>query len=162
MGSAVKTMAVTFRNDGAVRCISCIGGCARSRLPPGQSIGLLVYACIERKGILMSSTYSEDGFELTAASLSAVSSDTGQNTRGSHDAEEDQGTDEREEASSKLKVVLPKENAGADDSADASEAGYSSFDDDEAPLPLISPSFTVGQRDGRTTKQVHVPACRCG
>lgn len=111
----------------------------------------------------MSSTYSEDEFELTAASMSAVSSDTGPTTRD-NDVEVDQGFDEREDASSKLVVVLPGESIGADENADASEAGYSSFDDDEESLPRISPSFTVvvGERDGRTTKQVHAPACRCG
>lgn len=108
----------------------------------------------------MSSTYSEDGFELTAGSLSAVSSDTDLNAKESYDDEEvlvDQGTDEREGGISKLTVVLPQGNVGADGGADVSEAGYSSFEDDEASsLPLISPSFTVSarERDGRTTKQV--------
>ena len=120
----------------------------------------------------MSSNYSEDGFELTAESLSAVSSETGPNTRESHDdddgdeeggEERDHGADEREVVTPKLTVVLPKESFDADGSAaDASDAGYSSFEDDEASLPLISPSFTVGERDGRTNKQVHIPACRCG
>lgn len=98
----------------------------------------------------MSSTYSEDEFELTAGSLSAVSSNTaGPNTRESYD-------DEREDATSRLTVVLPKESVGDDDdNVDVSEAGYSSFeDDDAASLPATSPSFTVGERDGRTSKQV--------
>lgn len=111
----------------------------------------------------MSSTYSEDEFELTAGSSSAIWSETGPNTRDSHDEEGDLGTEERGGASPRLTVVLPKESVDADDNnVDASEAGYSSFEDDEASLPLLSPSFTVRERDGRTTKQVHVPACRCG
>eukprot|EP00752_Nemacystus_decipiens_P006514 g5866.t1 len=110
----------------------------------------------------MSSTYSDDEFELTAGSLSAAVSadDSGPNTQGSHHDEEgdDQGAaDETQEgASSKLTVVLPKESVGADGNADVSDAGYSSFEDDDSSLPLISPSFTVGERDGRTTKQKYL------
>lgn len=138
------------------------------RLSLGPSVGLLAYVCADREGVTMSSTYSEDEFELTAGSLSVVSSDTGPNTRESHEEEEEegggdqQGADEREGASPKLAVVLPKEGVDADDNAGVSEAGYSSFEDDEVSLPLISPSFTVGERDGRTTKQVCVHVLLAG
>lgn len=127
----------------------------------------MLYLRLERKGTAMSSDYSEDEFELTAGSLSlsAVSSDAaGPNTRETQDDQEGgEGTDEREEqgVSPRLTVVLPKESLDAGDDAGVSEAGYSSFEDDDGSSPLISPSFTVGERDGRTTKQVHVPACRC-
>eukprot|EP00903_Cladosiphon_okamuranus_P008728 g8360.t1 len=114
----------------------------------------------------MSSSYSEDEFEQTAGSLSlsAVSSEAAApNTRQTPDDEEGgQRTVEGKEGTTpRMTVVLPKESVDADhddDGAGVSEPGYSSFEDedDEPSSPLISPSFTVGERDSRTTKQKYL------
>lgn len=112
-----------------------------------------------------STTYSDDEFELSLSGVSSVfgvgdNDNTGPNTRESHEEEEEeeeQGAGEREVIRMEpTTAVVPNENGdhASDHGADVSEAGYSSFGE-EAPLPVISPSFTgVGERDGRTTKQV--------
>lgn len=122
-----------------------------------------------------STTYSEDEFELSLSGVSSVfgvgggDDDTGPNTRGSHEENEEEeeeqlGADEggsvpMEPTAAVVALVVSKEKIGGDASDDdaTTNGEYSSCED--APLPLISPSFTgVGERDGRTTKQVCVCA----
>lgn len=108
------------------------------------------------------SSYSEDEFELSLSAVSSVGdgdTDTGPDTREAYKEDDSNGTVGNEEIGFKPTVVLSNEKGGAageagDDGGDVSDAGYSSFNDGEEPLPLISPSFTVGERDGRTNKQV--------
>lgn len=85
---------------------------------------------------------------------------------GQEDEGEQQGANERGGALVEpvtAVVVVSNENEGDDPcdhgaTTDVSETAYSSLE--EASLPLISPSLTgVGERDGRTTKQVCVREC---
>ncbi len=107
-------------------------------------------------------SYSEDEFERSLSGVSSVGdrdTDTGPDTIDTHDEEGSSEARGREDAGFQPTVVLlPNDNDDAgeagEDGADASDAGYSSFNDGEESLPLISPSFTLGERDGRTNKQV--------
>jgi len=107
------------------------------------------------------SSYSEDEFDLSLSAAVSSSSvgDTGPDTKDIQEEDGSSATCGRGDAGFEPRVLLlPNDggNAGeaGEDGADASDAGYSSFNDGEESLPLISPSFTVGERDGRTNKQV--------
>ncbi|CAM9331854.1 unnamed protein product [Pylaiella littoralis] len=112
-----------------------------------------------------STTYSEDEFELSLSGVSSmfgVGNDddgTRQNTTiESHEEENGaQGGDTTGgapmEPMTAVVVSNEKDDASSDDCAANASDAYSSFE--EPSLPLLSLSLTgVGERDGRTSKQV--------